>query len=433
MAISQTDTVIIARAGTPLKHMRPVHWAMAVFAVVYIALDLNKFYALRYGADMGTFLQTISNMRHGSSWNFGEWRPHLEVHDSWILFALTPFVALFPRGETLIVIQVFIVASAAIPLALFAREIGVAPKFANLLAIAYLLAPSTQGFTYDNFSENVFVPVLAFSIALFARRRAFWPTLLCAELLMGVKEDEILFVAWFAAACYLFWDRRLGAAAFGLAVANAAAFWGVERLLGGHSNAPGYALSVEDVSGKLTLIALLLAPFAFTPLLVGRRLVLAIPMLAEIVFAQHNPYEPSRIGTHYTAPLLACSAIAAAFGILVRPRWAPWMVPCALVVMLFIFNDTALRPGRWPFVVDWGAYARAVAVRDAQADVLLQRRDEGVWAVAAVNPRVKLERKADPHFVACPGYNTSAAAFFSSIGIGPHRDFVLCGGVPVNR
>lgn len=410
---------------------RPVYWAIAVFAVVYLALDLNKFYALRYGADMGTFLQTISNMRHGSSWNFGEWRPHLEVHDSWILFALVPFVALFPRGETLVVAQVLIVASAAVPLASFAREIGVSPKTANLIAIAYLLSPSAQGFTYDNFSENVFVPVLAFSAALFVRRRALWPSLLCAELLMGVKEDEILFVAWFAAACWVFWDRRIGAAAFGLAAVNAAAFWGAERSIGGHSNAPSYGLAIEDIGGKCTLIALLLAPFAFTPLLVGRWLALALPLLAEIVFAQHNPYEPSRIGTHYTAPLLACAAIAAAFGVRQRPKWAPWMVPCALVVMLFVFNDTALRPGRWPFIVDWNAYARAVAVRDSHADVLLHRRDEGVWAVAAVNPRVRLEQKADPQFVPCPGYNTDAAAFFSSIGIGSRHDFVLCGGVPI--
>ncbi|HKE35819.1 MAG TPA: DUF2079 domain-containing protein [Candidatus Baltobacteraceae bacterium] len=414
-------------------NMRTVCWAMTVFAVVYIALDLNKFYALRYGADMGTFLQTISNMRHGSSWNFGEWRPHLQVHDSWILFSFVPLIALFPRGETLIVAQVLIVAAAAIPLVLFAREIGVSPRTANVLAIAYLLSPSAQGFTYDNFSENVFVPLLAFSAALCARRRALWPALVCAQLLMGVKEDEILFVAWFAAACFAFWDRKLGAAIFGLAVANAAAFWGVERLIGGHSNAPGYAFAVEDIGGKLTLIALLLAPFAFTPLLVGRWLVLAIPLLAEIVFAQHNPYEPSRIGTHYTAPLLACSAIAAAFGVLRRPRWAAWMVPCALLVMLFIFNDTALRPGRWPFVVDWNAYARAIDVRNSRTDVLLPRGEEGVWAVAAINPHVRLEQNADPKFVACPGYNTNAAAFFSSIGIGPHRDFVLCGGVPVNR
>jgi uncharacterized membrane protein len=408
-------------------------WAIAVYVVAYVALDLNKFYALRYGADMGTFLQTIANMWHGSSFNYGEWRPHLEVHDSWILFALAPIVALVPRGETLIVVQVLVVAAAAIPLALFARELGVSPKLANALAIAYLLTPSAQGFTYDNFSENVFVPLLAFSAALFARRRALWPALLCAQLLMGVKEDEILFVGWFAAACYFFWDRKLGGAVFALAVVNAGAFWGLERALGTHSNAPEYSWAVEDVSGKLTLIALLLAPFAFTPLFAGRWILLGLPLLAEIVFAQHNPYEPSRIGTHYTAPLLACSALAAALGVLRRPKMGPWMVPCALVVMLFIFNDTALRPGRWPFIVDWTAYAHAVDVRDARSTVLLPRRDEGVWAVAAVNPRVRLEQRPDPLFTACPGYNTNAAAFFSSIGIGPKRNWKLCGGVPFVR
>jgi uncharacterized membrane protein len=412
--------------------LNPVFRAIAIFFAVYLALDLNKFYALRYGADMGTFLQTISNMRHGSSWNYGEWRPHLEVHDSWILFALVPMIALIPRGETLIVVQVLVVAVAAIPLALFAREVGVEPKWANALAIAYLLAPPAQGFTYDNFSENVFVPLLAFSAALFARRRRLLPTLLCAELLMGVKEDEVLFVAWFAAACWLFWDRRIGAWALGLAAINAAGFWGVEAMLGTHSNAPGYGLSVHDVSGKLSLIALLLAPFAFTPLFVGRWLLLALPLLAEIVFAQRNPYEPSRIGTHYTAPLLACAALAAAFGIVHRRRFAAAMVPCALIVMLLVFNDTALRPGRWPFIVDWNAYARAEAIRDTRDPVLLQRRDEGVWAVAAVNPLVRLEQRPDPKFVACPGYNTNAAAFFASIGLGAHRDYVLCGGVPIS-
>ena len=48
----------------------------------------------------------------------------LQVHDSWVLAALVPLVALFPRAETLIVVQVLAVACAAIPLVLFAREIG---------------------------------------------------------------------------------------------------------------------------------------------------------------------------------------------------------------------------------------------------------------------------------------------------------------------
>jgi uncharacterized membrane protein len=411
--------------------LRAVVWAVAVFCAIYIALDLNKLYALRYGADLGTFLQTVTNLWHGSSWNFGEWRPHLEVHDSWILFALAPLVRLAPRAETMLVAQVVLVAIAAIPLAALARQVGVPPAAANLLGITYLLTPSAQGLAYDNFSENVFVPVLAFGTAIAARRRSLAWTLIGAQLLMAVKEDEILFVAWFALAGLFVWDRRIGGAALTLAALNFVLYFSIEHALGTHSNAPAYAFAVEDLSGKFTLVSLLLAPFAFASLAIGRWLVLALPLLAEVVFAQNTPYEASRIGAHYAAPLLAFSAIAAAFGLRRAPGFARAMIPCALVVMLLIFNDTVLRPGRWPYIVDWNAYAHALTVRDTTVPVLLQRRDEGVWAVAAVNPLVRLARRPDPNFVACPAYDTNGAAFFASIGIGRRQGWRLCGGVPM--
>ena len=62
-------------------------------------------------------LQTLVNLRHGSSWNYGEWRAHFGVHDSWVLSALVPLVVLFPSAQTLIVSGAA-VAFAAIPLAL---------------------------------------------------------------------------------------------------------------------------------------------------------------------------------------------------------------------------------------------------------------------------------------------------------------------------
>jgi uncharacterized membrane protein len=130
-----------------------------IFVLIYLALDLNRLYALRYGADLGTFTQMLVNLRHGSSWNFAEWRPHFQVHDSWALVALVPFVALLPRAETLLTIQLLAVASAAIPLVYFARELGVSPRAAVILGIAYLLSPAAQGLAYENFSENVFVPL----------------------------------------------------------------------------------------------------------------------------------------------------------------------------------------------------------------------------------------------------------------------------------
>ncbi len=410
--------------------MRTLYIAVAVFGVVYIGLDLNKLYALRYGADLGTYLQTLVNLQHGSSWNYGEWRPHFSVHDSWVLAALVPVVALFPRAETLIVVQVLAVAAAAIPLVLFAREIGLEAPAANVLGIAYLLTPSAQGLSYDNFSENVFVPLFAFGAALFVRRRALVPALIAAQLLLGLKEDQILFVLWFAIACAVWWDRRIGISLAALAACNGVGFWLVERASATAPNLPQYALAVFDPASKISMLFLLLAPFAFAPVAAGWWLLLGAPLLAEIVLMRPWNYEASRVGSHYTAALIAASALAAAFGVRRYPHFARYMIAAAVLVLL-AFNDTVLRPGRWPYVVDWNAYGRALAVRGADRRVVLPRRAEGLWAVAASNARVRLDPRTDPLFPRCPAYDTNAASFFGSLAgrMPPH----LCGGVPVRQ
>jgi uncharacterized membrane protein len=411
------------------RSTRAVYWAAAAFVVVFVAYDLNRLYALRYGADLGTYLQTLVNWRHGSTWNFGEWRPHLQVHDSWALIAIVPLIALVPRAETLLAVQVVAVAAAAIPLAALARELGLSPRAAAIVAIAYLLTPSAQGIAYDNFSENVFVPLLAFSGVLAVVRNAWWPSILIALALSGIKEDSALFVVWFGAACAIWRNRRLGTAVGAAGLATILTYWSIEALLGVRPNDPPYGLAVHDLSGKFTLVMLLLAPFAFAPVGAGRWLLLGVPMLVEIVFMQPWNYEPSRIGSHYTAPLLAAVSVAAIVGVRRFPKLVPAIIPCALLVTLVIFSDTAVRPGRWPYIVDWNAYRRAQTIRDASQNVLLPRREEGVWAVAAVNPRVQLDPRRDPHFVACPAYDTDARAFFRSLrGEMPAH---LCGGVPV--
>jgi len=420
----------VVRSSWAFSELRATYTAAAIFAVVYIALDLNKLYALRYGADLGTYLQTLVNLQHGSSWNYGEWKHHFAVHDSWALAVLVPIVAIFPRAQTLIVVQVLAVACAAIPLALLGREVGLSAKAANILGIAYLLSPAAQGLSYDNFSENVFVPLLSICGALVARRRELWWTLLCAQLLMGLKEDQILFVLWFGAACAIWWDRRMGIALCALAVANCLVFLAFEHALGMRPNDPGYSLLVFNPVGKISMFLLLLAPFAFAPLAVGRWLLLGVPLAAEIVFMRPWNYEPSRLGSHYVAPLFAATAIAAAFGFGRYWGFARFAIVWALVVMLF-FNDTVLRPGRWPYVVDWSVYARATALRDSRTGALLLRRDEGVWAVAAANRNVKLEPDADPYFRTCSAYNTNAAAFFASLA--GKMPVQLCGGVPVSH
>jgi len=402
----------------------------AIFCLIYIALDFNRLYALRYGADLGTFVQTAANIRHGSSWNGAEWRPHFQVHDSWILSVLALPIALVPRTETLLVIQVLAVALAAFPLVAFARRVGNTGIGADLLGAAYLIAPATQGLAYENFTENVFVPLFAFCAAIAVRARRLWPALIVAQLMLGLKEDQVLFIAWFGVACALWWDRRIGISLLLLAVLNGVAFETMERLHGVHPNQPGYSLTIYDPGAKFGMIVLLLLPFAFTPLAIGWRLLLGLPLLAEIVFAEPWAYEVSRIGAHWVAPLSAGTAVAAAIGL---PRWPAAtrvLLPCALIAGI-VFSDTVVKVGRWPYIVDWSRYARAVALRDGNRGAVIPREDEGVWAAAAVNPRARLALPSKGLGVKCPAYNRDAAAFFGSIGLGGPKTALLCGGVPV--
>ncbi len=415
-----------------MRPTRAVVVGAAIFALIYVALDLNKLYALRYGADTGTFVQWLAGEAHGrGSWNGAEYRPHLQVHDSWVLLALVPLIALFPFAQTLLVVQVLAIAGAALAICAFARGCGASLRGASAVGIAYLLSPSAQGIAYGNFLENVFVPLLAALGAIAVRRRALVAALIVAQLLLGIKEDQALFIAWFGAACALWWDRRIGLALVVLAAANGIAFVVAEQLTNAHPSLPGYALHVDDPLQKLAFFAALLAPFAFAPLLLRYRLLLAAPLVAELVFNRPWAYPIARIGTHWTAPLVAATALASAYAVAKYPRIATPMLACAVLCALF-FNDTVLKIGRWPYVVDRSAYRAAASLRDAPRDVVVRRPQEGAYVAAASNPHVLLAKYDPAETGYCPAYNKDARAFFASLGLGMWpADAVLCGGVPV--
>jgi uncharacterized membrane protein len=415
-----------------VRPTRAVVIAAVVFAVVYVALDLNKLYALRYGADTGTFVQWLAGEAHGrGSWNGAEYRPHLQVHDSWVLLALVPLVGLLPYAQTLLVVQVLAIAGAALAICAFARACGAPPRAASAVGIAYLISPSAQGIAYGNVLENVFVPLFAALAAIAVQRRSLIGALLAAQLLFGLKEDQALFGVWFGAACALWWDRRIGLAIAALAAINGVAFVVAESLVNAHPSLPGYSLHVDEPLAKLAFFAALLAPFAFAPLWLRWRLLLAAPLIVELTFNQPWAYPIARIGTHWTAPLVAATALGAAYVVARRPSFATPMLVCAALCAL-VFNDTVLKFGRYPYVVDRTAYANATALRTAGRATVVPRVDEGVYVVAAANPNVVLA-KYDPRETGyCPAYDKDPRAFLASLGLGSWPAGVrLCGGVPV--
>ena len=415
-----------------MRPTRSVVIAALIFVAVYVALDFNKLYALRYGADTGTFLQFLSGEAHGrGSWNGAEYRPHLQVHDSWVLLALAPLIAAFPFAQTLLVVQVLAIAAAALAVCSFARACGATPRAASAVAIAYLISPSAQGIAYGNFLENVFVPLLAALGALAVRRRALVPALVVSQVLLGLKEDQALFLIWFGLACALWWDRRIGIAIAVLAAINGAGFVIAEYLAHAHPSLPGYALKVDDPLQQIRFLAALLATYAFVPLLLRERLLLGLPLVAELALSRPWAFPLARLGTHWTAPLVAATTLAAAYVVAQRPRLAVPVMVCAILCALTI-NDTALKIGRWPYLVDWAAYGRATALRAATDRVVVPRVDEGAYVVAAANPNVVLAKYDPRERGYCPAYNKDGRAFFTALRTGRvPPGLTLCGGVPV--
>jgi uncharacterized membrane protein len=366
-------------------------WAATLlFIAVYIWLDLNKLHALRFGSDTGSYLQAIVNFLHtGSTFDYGDWHSEMAQHDQWLMLVLAPFVAMWPSPATVLVVQVLAIALAAPLLYVLARKMGAADGPAAAVACAYLISPSAQGYAYGDFVPLVFVPMLAIALAIAARERSLLWTLVFAQLLTGAKEDVALFLAWFGLAGAVFYDRGIGVGVLLLALVNVGGYELAERLTGVLPVRPAYALRDSDILRQCAFFAEVLAPFAFAPLRLGWRILLAAPLAAELMLAQGWAFPLYQAGGYYTISLVTLIAIAAAYVVAQKPRFA-WYMPPAAAVMALAFNVTVLHVGRKPFSPD-PQYAIAQAWARSNQPVTFGCEDQSAWVVASPNLRAKLE------------------------------------------
>jgi uncharacterized membrane protein len=363
--------------------------AAAIFAIVYVWLDFNALYALRTGQNTGLYLQSLVNFVHGvGTFDQPDGRPHLAVHDQWLALALAPAIAMWPNAKTLIVAQVALLAAAAPLLYLFARTLKISAPNAACIAIAYLLAPSTQGWAYHPFVPEDALPLVAFGFAIALAQRRFWLALAACELLLGIKEDEALFLAWIGA--FVAWrvDRRIGCAVVALAIVNLVAYYGLDRAFGYAPEHPAYGIADATVPQQLAFLAEILAPLAFAPLLLGWRVLLVLPFVAELFLAQDRTYPLYQAGSYYTIPLVTLATLGAAVAIARRPALARWCLACAALMALF-FNTSVLHFGRHPFSRD-PLYGVALRIAGSALPEDFPCDDAGAWTVAAADPNARL-------------------------------------------
>ena len=126
---------------------------------------------------------------------------HFAVHVSPIYYLLLPFYCLYPRPETLQVLQAAVLASGVIPLWKLGKVHGLNPMLRGLLSLGLLLYPAYAGGASYDIHENAFLTPLMLWLFYGMDRKNGPVTAVFAILTLTVKEDAAVYVA--VAALYL--------------------------------------------------------------------------------------------------------------------------------------------------------------------------------------------------------------------------------------
>ncbi len=154
--------------GSPLAYLL---LGIAGFAVLLTALSYLRWIGgFATSWDLGIYEQALWTTAHGRvfyeapDFESSGTGSFLQVHSAFVLYALVPLYALLPSPLTLFAVQAALVASAAYPLFLFARDATGASRYALATGLLYLAwAPLVSATLYD-FHVEAFLPLEIFAL-----------------------------------------------------------------------------------------------------------------------------------------------------------------------------------------------------------------------------------------------------------------------------
>ncbi|MGN1481217.1 DUF2079 domain-containing protein [Porcipelethomonas sp.] len=120
---------------------------------------------------------------------------HFAVHFSPVYYLILPIYILFPTPVTLLMCQAAVIASGLIPLYLLCRKYNLSNPAIVLFSICYVLLPSMSNGCFFFFHENKFLTPLILWLAYALEKNKWLPVIVCAILVMSVKEDAPVYVA----------------------------------------------------------------------------------------------------------------------------------------------------------------------------------------------------------------------------------------------
>ncbi|MDP3939289.1 MAG: DUF2079 domain-containing protein [Deltaproteobacteria bacterium] len=318
------------------------------------------------------------------------WAFHVEP----ILLAALPVYGLFPRAETLLLLQTLLLALGAIPVYIAAADVLGRRSLGVAFAWVYLLSPMLQRANLFEFHAFVLaVPFLLGAFALARRDRGAW-AMVCVLLALACREDIVGPVAMLGLIWLFGGQRRLGLATLAVAL-----IWGavVFKVILPGFNPDGYIytkrLALAESPGALVRLAFeqpgllggfltrperlayyayLLLPFAGLPIAAPQLLALGAPTFIGVIFSTHGE-GPLLLGHyHYHALILvglvlgAMGGLAAVAGRQDPARRKPFALAAALAMFVLAIG-TGLTWRSDAFTLPPGNPAREAAAAKARA------------------------------------------------------------------
>jgi len=311
---------------------------------------------MTHAFDLGIHDQAIYNILHGGTMRTTLYGPYaidyIGDHFSPILYLVAPIYALYQDARTLLVLQSFFLAAAAIPIYLLTLNKTRSALLGVTLAAGYLLYPALHGVNLRDFHQIALVCVLLLTALYFLEIERDIPFLIVLGLALIVKEEVALTVAAIGAYIFLAKRRyRLGAALalIGLAYFAVVTGWLMPHLGGkpqidtrfgsiiapGTQGAAGVAwtlftnpiytiMSILGNQQKLIFLFQMFLPVLFLPLLApALAWIPALPALGVLLLT--SAYTQYNITYHYAAhliPFIFFLAIMGAARFLDMPRGA---------------------------------------------------------------------------------------------------------------
>ncbi len=304
--------------------------AAGIVVLAYLlVLTLCRFFSYSSPCfDFGIFAQMFHNMRESllplTTCERDGLLSHFAVHVSPIFYIYLPFYALIPHPVTLIVMQALVLFSGVIPLILLTKKMKLSSAVTVMISVLYFIYPAMLGGCFYDVHENKLLLPLLLWFFFFLEHKHYPFVYLFAVLVLMVKEDAPIYIAFAA----IYWlctkpRKRHGVILLVLSVAYfIAAVWYLEThgdgaMFGRYKNLIGYEGTPVDLvrtafvnpgfilyelldPEKLGFVAYILLPIGVLPFMTRRygRLILILPMLLINLmpdyFYQHD------IGYQYT-------------------------------------------------------------------------------------------------------------------------------------